>query len=114
MVKKVIGVLLIAIVISVYLISINENQFDSIVWKTEPSMRYKMSKDIIENQLFIGKNKQEVVQLLGEPKISKLEGKEHLIYSLGKAPSFFESKDAKLVIIFENGLASKIIRHENE
>lgn len=111
--KKVGGVLLIAIVISVVLMSANETPFDSSDWKNEPTLRYKMSKDIIENERFIGKNKEEVIQLLGEPNISNLEGKDHLIYPLGKAPSFLESKDEKLVLIFQNSIVTKVI-HSKE
>lgn len=113
MFKKIIGVLLVAIVISVCLMSLNEKQFDSIVWKTEPSMRYKMSKDIIENERFIGKTKQDVISLLGNPDVSNLEGKDHLIYPLGKAPSFFESKNEKLVLIFQNSIVTKVIHSKD-
>lgn len=113
MFKKVVGVLLVALVISVFLIAVNEQQFDVSAWKNEPTLRYKMSKDIIENQRFIGKEKQELLQLLGEPEVSNLEGKDHLIYPLGKAPSFFESKEERLIIILENSVVTKVI-HSKE
>ncbi len=113
MLKKVVGVLLIAIVISVFLISLNEREFDPTDWNNEPTLRYKMSKDIIENERFIGKRKDEIIQLLGEPEVSNLEGKEHLMYSLGKAPSFFESNDERLIILFDNSVVTKIIHSKD-
>ena len=109
MYKKTLFILVIAIVISVILISINENQFDEANWKNNPLTRYTMAKDIVENELLIGESKSDIILRLGEAKTSNLEGKDHLIYPLGKAPSFFESKDESLIIIFDNDSVSKVI-----
>jgi hypothetical protein len=72
-----------------------------------------MSKDIIENSRFIGNSKAEILQLLGQPETTNLTGKDHLVYPLGKAPSFFESKDERLVIIFLNDTVSKVIHNKD-
>lgn len=109
MLKKVIAILVIAIMISLVLIHINEQQFDENSWRNNPTERYKMSKDIIENQLFAGKSKQELIEILGEPAISKLEGRDHVMYSLGKAPSFFESNNENLIVIFVNDTVSNVL-----
>jgi nitrogen fixation-related uncharacterized protein len=109
MFKKVVTIFVIAIIISVFLISVNEQQFNQTDWRNNPTERYKMSKDIIESKFLVGKSKQDVILLLGEPKVSNFEGKDHSIYSLGKAPSFFESKDENLVVIYENDSVSKVI-----
>ncbi len=113
MFKKVIAVLILATLISLVLISTFENKFDETTWKVYPSKRYNMRKDIVESELLIGKTKQEVLRLLGEPEVSNLTGKDHLIYSLGEVPSFFESDENKLVVIFEDELARKVIYSED-
>ena len=102
-------VFFLATIISYFLIEANEKQFQQSTWNNYPTERYTMRKHIIKSKLLIGKTKQEVIRLLGEPKVSNLTGKEHLIYSLGKVPSFFESDDMQLVVIFEDDLASKVI-----
>ena len=106
-------VFVLATIISYFLIEANEKQFDQSLWNIYPTERYKMSKNIIESAMFIGKTKSEVISVLGNPESSSLEGKEHLIFALGKPPSFFESEDAKLVVIFKGELVSKVI-HSHE
>lgn len=113
MFKKVVAVLVIAIGISVFLVSIHENQFNQEQWKNDPLSRYKMSKDIIENNRLIGKSKSEVMSLLGKAEKTNLQGKDHFIYALGKAPSFFESNEERLVIIFETDTVSKVIHNKD-
>jgi len=112
-IKIIAGVFALASVISYFLITTNEKQFDKTQWHASPLTRYKMSKDIIASNMLINNTKEEVVLLLGNPEISKLQGKEHLIYKLGKPPSFFEENSAKLVLIFENDLVIKVI-HSHE
>lgn len=113
MFKKVVAILVVAIGISVFLVSIHEDRFDQDRWQSDPFSRYKMSKDIIENSRFIGRSKAEILQLLGQPETTTLTGKDHLVYPLGKAPSFFESKDERLVIIFQNDTVSKVIHNKD-
>ena len=113
MLKRIGGVLILAIIISYILLRVNEKQFDQNSWHDQPLKRYKMSKDIIASGLLVGKSKDEVIGLLGKADSSALIGKEHLIFRMGKPPSFFESTEAKLVIIFENDRAMKVI-HSHE
>ena len=42
-----------------------------------------------------------------------LKGREHFVYALGKSSSFFEAKEEKLVVIFNNALVVKVI-HSKE
>jgi hypothetical protein len=106
-------VFVLAGIISYFLLEANEKQFDQSTWKNYPTERYKMSKDIVNSNMLIGKTKDEVILLLGDAETSNLQGKEHLVFALGKPPSFFESTDAKLVVIFRNDLANKVI-HSHE
>lgn len=45
---------------------IRSEKFDSQIWKNEKLQRYKMIKDIIDNNLLIGKSRNEVKELLGQ------------------------------------------------
>ena len=113
-IKIIAGVFALAAVISYFLIDANEKQFDQVEWKTSPFTRYKMAKNIIDSNMLFGKTKEEVLSLLGNnTKPSTLKGKDHLVYSLGKAPSFFETKDETLIVIFEEEIVVQTIyRHE--
>lgn len=108
-IKKIAGVFVLASIISYFLIQSNEKQFNSSTWKTSPLTRYTMTKDITESNMLIGKTKDAVILLLGNATPSALKGREHLVYSLGKSPSFFETKEENLVVIFENALVVKVI-----
>ena len=108
--KILIGVFALAIVISYFVLEANEIQFDQTQWNSSPLTRYKMSKDVVESNMLYGKTKDEIISLLGSAIPSTLEGKEHLIYSLGTPPSFFENKEEKLVVIFEDNKVINVIQ----
>ena len=92
----------VAFIISSSLIWLFEERFTQEQWRTNPSQRYKLVDNLIESQLLIGKSKDEVIVLLGEP-YSKSNVKEDIfIYRLGKQPSFFNSRKEHLLIIFVN------------
>ncbi|MGB1307332.1 MAG: hypothetical protein ACPG6B_00375 [Oceanihabitans sp.] len=108
-IKIIAGVFLLASIISYFLIQANEKQFDATAWHASPLTRYKMAKAIVESNMLIDKTKTEVITLLGNTKPSTLHGKEHLVFALGTAPSFFEAKPETLVVIFENNKAIKVM-----
>ena len=112
-IKIIAGVLVLASVISYFLLEANEKKFDQTAWSVYPTERYKMSKDIIESNLLVGKSKQDVRLLLGDAEVSNFQGRDHLIYALGQPPSFFGEAAAKLVVIFEDALVIKVI-HSHE
>ena len=99
-------------VLATTLIWFFEERFNVEQWKTQPRMRYKMADDIIENKILIGKTKQDIVLLLGKAQYEITEGKDHFIYRLGKPTSFSELKEAKLIIVFENNIAVKVMQIE--
>lgn len=110
--KIVLGVFALAAVISYFLIDANEKEFNQTEWLTSPSMRYQMSKDIVESNMLYGKTKEDVIAILGNGERSTLKGKEHIVYSIGTPSAFFEEKEEKLVVIFENDLVFKVIHSE--
>jgi hypothetical protein len=97
-----------ALIISTTLIYLFEERFDKNQWRSDPSRRYQMVDDIIESQLLIGKTKDEVIFLLGEPNSSISAEKDVFLYRLGNPPSFFESKGEQLFIAFENEKVWKV------
>ena len=100
-----------AFVISTSLIYQFEERFDQERWRSQPAMRYKMADDIIEKQLLIGKSKDEVILLLGQPTSSFIE-KNLFFYRIGKPPSFSDSKAVQLLILFDKNLVIKVTEKE--
>jgi len=92
----------VAFIISMSLIWLFEERFDKDRWRSEPLTRYKMVNGIINQDLLIGKTKDEVIVLLGKPNSSIFEEKDLFFYRLGKQPSFFEAKREQLLIVFKH------------
>ena len=86
------------------------NDFDKQTWESNPEERYKMSEDIIESKMLIGKTKQEIVELLGNDFYSYSEN--HIAYGLGFVPGLFNIDPDVLDIYFENGKVTKVGQHE--
>lgn len=93
---------LVAIIIAFILINNLEKPFDAQKWLAEPLQRYEMVDDIIESQILIGKPKNEVFEILGQPDSQSNAKKEGFIYNIGDPPSFFSSQKEYLLIIFKN------------
>ena len=102
----------VAFVISMSLIWLFEERFDKNRWKTEPSKRYVMVDDVIESQLLIGKTKDEVILLLGQPNSSASLEKDLFLYRIGQPPSFFDSKEVQLLIVFDKNLVIQVSEAE--
>ncbi len=100
----------VAFILSMSLIWLFEERFDKERWRSQPSMRYKMADDIIESQLLIGKPKDEVIVILGQPNSSLSLEKDLFFYRLGTPPSFFEAKREQLLIIFVDQKAIEVAR----
>lgn len=98
----------VAFVISTSLIYLFEERFDKNKWSTSPSQRHQMVDDVIESQMLLGKTKDEVIFILGEPNSSVSNEKDVFLYRLGQAPSFIESKREQLLIAFENNKVYKV------
>ncbi len=84
--------------------------FDQIEWNSNIEERYKMSEDIIESKILIGKTKNEIIEILGENYSSNTHNS--LIYELGFVPGLFNIDPDYLRINFENGIAISVIQFE--
>ena len=87
-----------------------EEQFDEKEWHASPSRRYKMVDDIIDDELFIGKSKDDIIEVLGQPVDPINSEKDILNYKIGTPPSFSKHKREELIIVFENSVAIQAFR----
>lgn len=99
---------LVAIIIAFILINNLEKPFDAQKWLAEPLQRYEMVDDIIESQILIGKPKNEVFEILGQPDSQSNSSKDAFIYNIGNPPSFFSSQKEYLLIVFENQQVAEV------
>ena len=109
MFKKIVFVFIVALGLALVLMTALESSFDEKLWKEDPLNRYKMSKDLVESGMLVGKSRQEVLQLLGMSDASTYNGKPHLLYKMGKSPSFFDSQEEVLVVIFRDSLVTNVV-----
>lgn len=86
------------------------NHFDKQTWESNPEERYKISENIIESKILIGKTKHEIVLLLGNDYYSY--SKNHIAYGLGFVPGLFKIDPAVLDVYFENEKVIKVGQHE--
>jgi len=83
-----------------------KTDFDKQEWNNKKEERYKMSKDIINSEMLIGKTKEEVIGLLGDDFYSYDENS--IEYDLGFVPMLFNIDPDVLVIYFEKGKVIKV------
>ena len=95
-------VFFLAFIISMSLVWLFEERFDQEQWRSNPGKRYKMAKNIIEQDLLDNKSKEEVIQILGEPVTAEFSDNNILIYQLGTPPSFFDAEPQQLVVRLVN------------
>jgi len=84
--------------------------FNKQEWESNPQERYKMSENIIDSKILIGKTKKEIVKLLGNDYYSYTEN--HIAYGLGFVPGLFNIDPDVLDIYFENEKVIKVGQHE--
>ncbi|SDR67409.1 hypothetical protein SAMN05216503_0279 [Polaribacter sp. KT25b] len=98
----------------------HEKYFDSEAWKKEPKLRFEMSNQIIENQLFKGKTKTEILKSLGKSEwygwndSIKANSQDKWNYNLGFKPGAFNSKQECLELIFKNDTVIKSVQYQIE
>ncbi|PNW25906.1 hypothetical protein [Formosa algae] len=86
-------------------------EFNKRQWETHPEERYTMSEDLMDNKLLIGKTKSEIAVLLGNDFYTYTDN--HIGYTLGFKPGFFNIDPDVLDIYFENGKVVRVSQHES-
>jgi hypothetical protein len=86
------------------------DDFNQNEWNTNVEERYKMSEDIIESEMLIGKTRDEVIQILGNNFSSNDENR--ISYELGYVPGLFNIDPDYLDIKLENGIVVSVKQYE--
>ena len=86
------------------------NDFDKSEWNSNIEERYKMSEDIIDSKMLIGKTQEEVTQTLGPDFSFKNENR--ITYELGFVPGLFNIDPDYLEIKLENGKVISVHQYE--
>jgi hypothetical protein len=87
-----------------------KTDFNKQEWASNKEERYKMSNDIMESNLLIGKTKDEVITLMGND-FYKYDDN-HISYGLGFVPGLFNIDPDVLDIYFKNGKVFKVEQHQ--
>lgn len=88
-----------------------KTEFNKKVWHENKEERFKMSNDIIESNMLIGKTKQEVIEILGSDFYKYSEN--HIGYYLGFVPRLLTIAPDMLGIHFKGGKVVKVVQHES-
>lgn len=94
---------LIVLAVLFYINSAPERVFDREWWLNNGNRRYEMAGDIINSGMLLGKDKQEVIRLLGDDYINNEEEKSVIGYDLGFSSQSMNLPDKILSIEFEDG-----------
>ena len=86
----------------------HQKHFDQAAWLSKPSLRYEMSNEMVEKNIFLGKTKAEVEATLGKPEwfgwddAIKSNSKDKWNYNLGFKPGALNMNQECLELVFEN------------
>lgn len=86
-----------------------KQDFDPIVWQQNAEERFRMSEDIIESRILIGKTREEVIEILGTDFSDY--NPTHIAYYLGYKPALINIDPDYLDIYFENGRVVRVVQH---
>jgi len=98
----------------------HQKYFDELAWNEKPALRFEMSKEILEKQLFIGKSKNEVEALLGASEwfgwddSLKLNSSNKWNYKMGYKPGAFNLSQECLELVFKNNKVSSTTQYQLE
>ncbi len=95
-----------------YLFRIPQKHFERTEWFAHRDLRYKMKDSLVEDNILQGKNKSEVIQILGEP---TWVSKERAIwqYDLGMCGAGFGFAFSTLTLEFKNDQVADVESHVN-
>lgn len=98
----------------------HQKHFDTIAWKEVPELRFEMSNQIVDTQLFKDKTKSEVQNSLGTSEWFgwdahlKENSPEKWNYNLGFKPGAFNTQQECLELVFKNGIVVKSTQYQME
>lgn len=98
----------------------HQKHFDTVAWKEVPELRFEMSNQIVDTQLFKDKTKSEVQNSLGTSEWFgwdeniKENSPEKWNYNLGFKPGAFNTQQECLELVFKNGIVVKSTQYQME
>lgn len=86
------------------------SSFDQAEWMANPDERFRMSADMIDNRMLIGKTRTEIETLLGSDfsEVSEFE----ICYYIGFVPDMFAIDPDVISIRFANGVVAEVRQRE--
>lgn len=98
----------------------HQKHFDSEAWKEKPALRYEMSTEVVNQNLFVGKTKAEVKQVLGSSEwygwddSLKANSPDKWNYNLGFKPGAFNMTQECLELVFKDNRVEHISQYQME
>lgn len=96
----------------------HQKHFDAEAWKDKPALRYEMSKEIIDKNLFLSKSKEDVETLLGKSEWYgwdeniKTNSPKKWHYNLGFKPGAFNNMQECIELIFNNHTVESVKQYQ--
>jgi len=87
-----------------------KKSFDKESWFAEKNRRFEMRDDIVASGVFIGKNKTEVLEVIGQPEENVINNVWK--YYLGTSTAIFGVQHNYIILTFNNGKVSNIEKDE--
>lgn len=98
----------------------HKKYFNAEAWKSKPALRYEMSNQLITGNLLIGKNKDDINNLLGNPEWFSWDEKNNANsqdkwnYNMGFTPGAFNNMQECIEIQFINNTAITVKPYQLE
>ncbi len=98
----------------------HQKYFDAEAWEEKPALRYEMANQMLKDSLLIGKNKDDVETLLGEPEWFgwdeniKVNSPEKWNYNMGFVPGAFNNMQECIELQFENNSVTSVKPYQLE
>ncbi|NMH86145.1 hypothetical protein [Flavivirga algicola] len=98
----------------------HQKHFDAEAWKDKPALRYEMSKEILDKNLFLSKSKKDVEAALGKSEWYgwddriKANSPEKWNYNMGFKPGAFNNMQECIEFTFNNNTVESIKQYQLE
>ncbi len=98
----------------------HQKHFDAEAWKDKPALRYEMSKEILDKNLFLSKSKKDIETALGKSEwygwddSIKANSPEKWNYNLGFKPGAFNNMQECIEFTFNNNTVESVKQYQLE
>lgn len=98
----------------------HQKYFDAEAWENKPALRYEMSKEILDKNLFLSKSKKEIEAILGKSEwfgwndTVKKTASDKWNYNLGFKPGAFNNMQECIEVQFNNNIVESVKQYQLE